>query len=83
MRPYNDPFITNAVPPWSVPSQPQYGCTGLLEVGDPLVGVTFTVNGYHPQDEAFFSWFARQRTSIGINGQYTYLDSFATSSPPC
>jgi hypothetical protein len=79
----NDPFINNSVPPWSVPSEPQYGCTTLLETGDPLVGVAFTVNGYHPQDEAFFSWFARQSPSIAINGLYTYLGTFTTYSPSC
>lgn len=80
---YNDPFGNNAVPPWSVPSQPQYGCTSVLEVGDPLVGIGFDKNGYHLQDEAFFSWFARQSPSIGIHGRYTYLGTFTTFSPPC
>jgi hypothetical protein len=79
----NDPFTNNFVPPWNVPSQPQYGCTNTLETGDPLVGVSFTVNGYHPQDEAFFSWFARQTPSIAINGLYTYLGTFKTYSPHC
>ncbi|MDQ2904261.1 MAG: hypothetical protein M3Y81_11975 [Chloroflexota bacterium] len=80
---YNDPFVSNAVPPWSVPSEPQYGCTNLLEVGDPLVGVVFTVNGYHLQDEAYFSWFARQKPAIGFHRQYTYLGTFTTYSPSC
>lgn len=80
---YNDPFVDNAVPTWTVPGAPQYGCSNGLEVGDPLVGVTFTVNGYHPQDEAFFSWFAKQVPSVGIDGQYTYLGTFSGPTPTC
>ena len=80
---YNDPFVDNVVPAWSVPSEPQYGCTNILEVGDPLVGVGFFIGDYHLQDEAFFSWFARQSPSIGIDGRYTYLGTFTTVSPPC
>lgn len=82
----NDPFVNNVVPNWQSPIAPQYGCNNFLEVGDPLVGVLFTVNGYdssHLQDEAFFSWFARQSPSIGINGQYTYLNTFSQLSQPC
>jgi hypothetical protein len=82
----NDPYVNNAVPSWSVPSEPQYGCSSDLEVGDPLVGVNFSVSGfssYHLQDEAFFSWFARQSPSIGINGQYTYTKAFTSYSPSC
>jgi transposase len=45
--------------------------------------VSFTVNGYHPQDEAFFSWFAQQTPSIGINHKYTYLGTFARPAPLC
>ncbi|MEO7002159.1 MAG: hypothetical protein ABI068_10055 [Ktedonobacterales bacterium] len=77
---YNDPFVYNTTPVWSVPSQPQYGCSNALETGDPLVGVAFYVNGYHPQDEAFFSWFARQSPSIGYGKRYTYLNSYSTFS---
>ncbi len=79
----NDPFGANVVPAWQSPIAPQYGCSNALEVGDPLVGVAFAVNGYHPQDEAFFSWFARQTPSIGILGRYTYLGTFTGPSPSC
>jgi hypothetical protein len=79
----NDPFTDNIIPTWSVPGQPQYGCSNVLEVGDPLVGANFTVNGYHPQDEAFYSWFAKQVPSVGINGQFTYLGKFSSPSPTC
>jgi hypothetical protein len=80
---YNDPFTNNAVPPWSVPSEPQYGCSNALEVGDPLVGVGFDVGKYHLQDEAFFSWFARQSPSLGIYDYYSYLGTFTTVAPSC
>ncbi len=80
---YNDPFLDDVVPAWSVPSEPQYGCTNLLEVGDPLVGVSFSVGSYNLQDEAFFSWFARQVPSIGLDGRYSYMGTFTAVSPPC
>ncbi|HLI09192.1 MAG TPA: hypothetical protein VKV40_21690 [Ktedonobacteraceae bacterium] len=79
----NDPFVNNIVPAWSVPSEPQYGCSNLLEVGDPLVGVAYVLNGYHPQDIASFSWFARQSPAITQSGEYSYLGTFTTYSPPC
>ena len=82
----NDPFGTNVVPNWISPTAPQYGCSNVLEVGDPLVGVVFTVSGFsgsHLQDEAFFSWFARQTPSIAINGLYTYLGTFKALSQHC
>lgn len=82
----NDPFGNNVVPNWISPIATQYGCSNVLEVGDPLVGVVFTVSGFsgsHLQDEAFFSWFARQTPSIAINGLYTYLGTFKALSNPC
>ena len=82
---YNDPFTNNIVPNWISPIAPQYGCNNFLEDGDPLVGVVFTVVGFtqHLQDEAFFSWFARQKPSIGIKGRYTYLATFKGLSKVC
>jgi hypothetical protein len=79
----NDPFVNDIVPRWSVPSQPQYGCSNSFEVGDPLVGHVFTISGLHYQDEANFSWFARQSPSVGYNGRYSYLGAFSTYSPAC
>ena len=35
------------------------------------------------QDEAFFSWFARQKPSIGIKGRYSYLGTFTGLSKVC
>jgi hypothetical protein len=39
----DDPFINNTVQPWLTPTAPQYGCTGLLETGDPVVGIGFSM----------------------------------------
>jgi hypothetical protein len=80
---YNDPYTNNIVPNWSVPSEPQYGCSNLLEVGDPLVGVAFNVNGYTLQDEASYSWFAHQVPSLNQNGEYSYLGTFTSPAPGC
>ena len=78
---YNDPFGANAVPPWDAP--PNYPCNGVLEVGDPLVGTTFMQDGYHLQDEAFLSWFARQVPSMGIDGRYSFLGTLTAPPPVC
>lgn len=83
---FNDPFTNNVVPNWISPIAPQYGCNNFLEVGDPLVGVLFTVKGFsssHLQDEAFYNWFARQKPSTAIHGLYTYLGTFKALSKKC
>jgi hypothetical protein len=75
----DDPFLNNAVTPWFTPAGKQYGCTSLLETGDPVVGIGFNLPGntddrwnpradgtWHPEDEAFLPWFsgeAPNRTS--------------------
>jgi hypothetical protein len=70
----DDPFTNNTVNPWLTPTAPQYGCSNLLETGDPVVGIGLLVgsnpffrsaganaDGYwHPEDEVFLPWFARQ-----------------------
>ncbi len=62
-------------------------CSNLLETGDPLEETPFavTVHGttYHLQDEAFFSYFARQSPSIGYQGRYSFLGTLTSFSPPC
>jgi hypothetical protein len=85
---YDDPFVNNAVNPWLTPTAPQYGCTSVLETGDPVVGYGFKIpmsNGitYHPEDEVHFSWFARQDPSIAEQGYYTYLNNFADVASGC
>jgi hypothetical protein len=37
----DDPFVNNTVQPWLTPTAPQYGCTALMETGDPVVGIGF------------------------------------------
>jgi hypothetical protein len=37
----DDPFVDNTVEPWVTPTAPQYGCTGILETGDPVVAIGF------------------------------------------
>lgn len=70
----DDPFTNNTVDPWVTPTAPQYGCTSLLETGDPVVGIGVLVGknpffqnaganadgAWHPEDEVFLPWFARQ-----------------------
>ena len=89
---YNDPFVNNRVQPWFTPTAPQYGCFGYLETGDPVVGFWFPLpnnpqpgaNGvWHPEDEAYLSWFARQVPSIAYNGQYTYMGTFTSPANGC
>lgn len=67
----DDPFVNNTVEPWLTPTAPQYGCSGYLETGDPVVGIGFSkgtnsydqnqwADGtYHPEDEVFLPWFMR------------------------
>lgn len=38
-----DPFVNNRVEPWKTPTAPQYGCSGVLESGDPVVGIGFAM----------------------------------------
>jgi hypothetical protein len=39
----DDPFVNNTVEPWLTPTAPQYGCTSVLETGDPVVGIGFSM----------------------------------------
>jgi hypothetical protein len=87
----DDPFVNNAVNPWLTPTAPQYGCTGVLETGDPVVGIGFNIGAnafdttdgaYHPEDEVFLPWFARtspnttsQAIQGGTTGRYTFMGS--------
>jgi hypothetical protein len=90
----DDPFVDNSVDPWLTPTAPQYGCSNLLETGDPVVGIGVLLgenpyfqsaganaDGYwHPEDEAFLPWFARQSPNTtsepiqgGTDGRYTFF----------
>jgi hypothetical protein len=39
----DDPFVNNWVEPWLTPTAPQYGCTPILETGDPVVAIGFAM----------------------------------------
>ncbi len=39
----DDPFVNNLVEPWLTPTAPQYGCTNILETGDPVVAIGFSM----------------------------------------
>jgi len=39
----DDPFVNNTVEPWVTPTAPQYGCTSVLETGDPVVAIGFAM----------------------------------------
>jgi hypothetical protein len=41
----DDPFVNNTVEPWLTPTAQQYGCTGILETGDPVVAIGFAMGG--------------------------------------
>jgi hypothetical protein len=89
----DDPYTNNAVQPWQVASAPQYGCTRVLEVGDPVVGVWFGLNGnnldarnsglWHPEDEVFAQWFGRGGVEPVLgsswDGRFTFMGPRTTS----
>jgi hypothetical protein len=87
---YSNPFLSNVVPAWALPGS-NACAANILEVGDPIEAfrkMSFAVmlDGtiYHPQDAALFSWFARQKPSIGIKGRYSYRgDKLFSPAPPC
>jgi hypothetical protein len=85
----DDPFTNNAVQPWTAPTAPQYGCTSLLETGDPVEGVWFPIVKdpnqpnivWHPEEEVFLNWFARDGEDAGLrssDGRYTYMGPLTT-----
>jgi hypothetical protein len=82
----DDPFLNNWVNPWLTPTALQYGCTSILETGDPVVGIGFNLGGnsfdawnpnadgtWHPEDEVFLPWFAR--TSPNTTSELTQSPS--------
>ncbi len=77
----HDPFNENAVPQWAIPGAND--CNKHLEVGDPLVGTLFKIDGYVLQDIAYVDWFSRQVPSAALGGRYDVLGKFTVPSPPC
>jgi hypothetical protein len=78
-----NPYLGNEAPAWTEPSNPQYGCSSELEVGDPLVGKVLTVAKQIYQDEAYLSFFARQKPSTAWRGRYSWFGNFKTYSRSC
>ena len=87
----NDPFILNQVTPWMTPTAPQFGCVGLLEEGEPLVGFWFPLSGnpdpsplaggvWHPTDAVFPQWFLRQSPSSAFDGHFTFMGTDNTNA---
>jgi hypothetical protein len=86
----DDPFVNNAVKPWLTPTAPQYGCTGVLETGDPVVGVWFPYAGnnvgatdgynyygqYHPEDEVNAQWFGHGGVEAAGYTSYNHYLTF-------
>lgn len=86
----HDPLVNNPTPAWGGIGSIT-GCSGVLEVGDPLVGrqawQSITMNGYtyRAQEMAFFSWFfnAPGTASLGAGGFFSSQGSFAGPSKIC
>ena len=83
----DDPFINNTVEPWLTPTAPQYGCTNLLETGDPVVAIGFA-KGTNTYDQTPNPWTSptNHTPSISYDGYYhpedeALLPWFMRSSP--
>jgi hypothetical protein len=77
-----DPLLGNVVPKWRAAAAPQYGCSSLLEVGDPLVGKNITVGPQIYQDEAYLPFFSRAK-STAWKARYSWFGTLKTSSRSC
>jgi hypothetical protein len=87
-----DPFGINTVQQWhSFTPLPAGICSSVLEIGDPVSGVWFPMQGnpnpaagrvWHPQDEVFLNWFARNGEAHAlapVDGRYTYMGTLTTT----
>ena len=66
-----------------------------LETGDVVAGIWFPMPGnpnaaaggvWHPQDEAFLNWFARNGEAAGLapaDGRFTYMGVFGLPAQAC
>ena len=83
----DDPFINNFVEPWLTPTAPQYGCTDILETGDPVVGIGFSM-GTNTTDQTPNPWTSptNHAPSISYDGTYhpedeVFLPWFMRTAP--
>jgi len=86
----DDPFGINVVQPYHIPTSAAGACGSELEIGDPVAGVWFPVAGnpnaaagfvWHPQDELFLNWFARDGEDPGLapaDGRYSFAGPMTT-----
>jgi|HubBroStandDraft_2_1064218.scaffolds.fasta_scaffold13207_2 hypothetical protein len=84
----NDPFVNNATPSYQIPGAPAGVCQSNLEVGDIIENLAnptqpITLHGftYHPQTLALLQWFEGKTPSDAINGDYSFPDAMALTSP--
>lgn len=76
----DDPFVNNLVEPWLTPTAPQYGCTNVLETGDPVVGIGFAM-GSNSTDQT-----QNPNGTVSYDGSYhpedeVFLPWFMRTSP--
>ena len=70
----DDPFVNNLVEPWLTPTAPQYGCSNLLETGDPVVGIGFAMGtntfeqGPNPNGTQSADGYYHRRTRCSYRG---------------
>jgi hypothetical protein len=86
-----NPFEGNLVQPYQVPPAPPGTCSAILESGDAVSGVWFPMPGnpdplaggvWHPQDEVFLNWFARNGQASALSpadGSFTYMGANTTA----
>jgi hypothetical protein len=67
----DDPFVNNLVEPWLTPTAPQYGCTNILETGDPVVAIGFSV-GSNTTDQTANPWTSPTNHSPSVSYDGTY-----------
>src|SRR4029077_4517611 len=91
----DDPFVNNAVLPWKSLTATQYPCTGVLEVGDPVVGDWYGLNcnndanaygQWHPEDLVFAQWFGHGGVEpvmgASWDGRETFMGPLNTGISP-
>ncbi|HEX6952931.1 MAG TPA: hypothetical protein VF124_09060 [Gaiellaceae bacterium] len=83
----DDPFVNNWVQPWLTPTAPQYGCTNILETGDPVVAIGFSM-GTNTTDQTQNPWTspANHTPSVSYDGTYhpedeVFLPWFMRTAP--
>ena len=83
----DDPFVNNLVEPWLTPTAPQYGCTNILETGDPVVAIGFSM-GTNTADQTPNPWTSptNHTPSNSFDGTYhpedeVFLPWFMRTAP--